>query len=104
VFLIGGCTDHFITRGIAARNETATDLHFVVIAGGKTYRLAATLPAHESTLVLSGANFGASSFITDERCTKGDIVALANDGHEVARHARPLCIGDIWTITAPEGS
>ena len=101
VFGFGGCTDQYITRGVGGRNETATKLHFVISVGGKEYRLAPTLEPGASTLVLYGAAFAPSSFIADERCTKGDLVALAEDGREVARHPPPLCIGDVWTITTP---
>jgi hypothetical protein len=101
LFGLGGCTDQYITRGVGGRNETATKLHFVVRVGGKEYQLAPKLEPGASTLLVSGSAFGPSSFIADERCTKGDLVALAEDGREFARHPPPLCIGDVWTITTP---
>ena len=104
VAMVGACTDQHIARGVSGRNETATRLHFVTVVGGKTFALSNTLEPGQSKLLVSGSAFGGSSLVADDRCTKGDLVALADDGREVLRHPAPLCIGDLWTITTPGAS
>jgi hypothetical protein len=52
-------------------------------------------PPHETTLVVGLAQLPRGG------CTKGGLIAFAEDGHEFARHDDPMCPGDRWTIQDP---
>lgn len=90
-----------IAAAISAKNETDEPLTFRLFAHGESVELPTRLaPGHRGT-VLSGDSLFEGSTLTVDGCTVGDLVALAPDGSEVARHAPPLCDGDHWVITDP---
>jgi hypothetical protein len=98
-FRIGA--DPGITDGIEAINRTDETLQLVVLAAGEEHALPAELPPGQGKLVISGSMLGPDSLVMREGCTVGDLVARGPDGHEVARHEGPLCIGDVWIVEEP---
>jgi hypothetical protein len=90
--------------GIGVRNETEVTLHFRVWAGNESYALAPEARPRQTEAVLSGSEIGPNSLVTKDGCTTGDLVAFDPDGNEVARHAPPLCVDDLWVIDSPASS
>lgn len=81
-------------------NKAAFELHFPVLLEQGWYTPVAHAQPHQSEMILSPSMLPAS------QCTTGGMTAYADDGREVARHDRPLCVGDRWVIdlTSPAGS
>lgn len=86
-----GC-DNNRTRGIVVDNRTDLELHFVVALESGPYAPLDRAHPHQSERVIPAQVLPASG------CTSGGMIALADDGHEVARHDAPLCVDDIWVI------
>ena len=85
---------------IVATNHTETTLSFRLFANGKGVDLPLRrLQPGQTDTVLSGGSLWEPSTITEDGCTEGDLVAIAPDGSEVARHLPPLCDGDRWVVT-----
>lgn len=84
---------------IAATNDTSTTITFRLFADGEWVELPGSLPPGRTDTVLSGASLFESSTLTVDGCTEGDLVALADNGAEVARRPPPLCDGDTWVVT-----
>jgi hypothetical protein len=101
---VSGCiqftiSDPGLGTGIGVRNETDLTLTFRLLVGSKWYDLAQKARPKQTELLLdSGDAFLAA------HCTTGDLAAIAPDGAEVARHAPPLCVGDVWVIESPASS
>lgn len=101
--VIAGCTilvgcDPGITDGIEALNETDVTVHFEVEADGERYALPGEFDPGEGSLVISGSALGPDSLVTSDGCTTGDLIALDEDGEEIARHPPPLCDGDVFVV------
>lgn len=71
---------------------------FKVFGDGEWLELPPTLAPGRSEAILYGSELIEPSRVTVNGCTEGDLVALAPDGREVARHSPPLCDGDAWVI------
>lgn len=85
---------------ITAENETDEVITFRLFADGEWVDLPSPrLAPGQTDTVLSGASLFEPSTLTVDGCTEGDLVAVAPDGSQVARHAPPLCDGDHWVIT-----
>jgi hypothetical protein len=72
---------------------------FRLFASGEWVELPRVLRPGQSDTLLSGASLFEPSKLTVDGCTEGDLVAIAEDGTEVARHAPPPCDGDRWVVT-----
>jgi hypothetical protein len=89
-----------IAAAITAKNETDQVITFRLLAEGEWIDLPTPrLAPGQTDTVLSGGSLFEPSTLTVDGCTEGDLVAVAPDGSEVARHAPPLCDGDHWVIT-----
>jgi hypothetical protein len=96
---LSACEAPNFGRAVLAENNTDSPLSFEAILDGETLRLAAIAEPGESAVILGWARFNTEySRITEGECTKVDLVALDPDGREVARHAPPLCLDDVWVI------
>jgi hypothetical protein len=84
---------------IVATNHTGTTITFRLFASGEWVELPRTLTPGQTDTVLSGASLFEPSTLTVDGCTEGNLVAIAQDGSEVARHPPPLCDGDRWVVT-----
>lgn len=88
-----------LDAAITAKNETDEVLTFRLFAEGEWVDLPSPrLASGQTEPVLSRASLFEPSTLTVDGCTEGDLVAVAPDGSEVARHAPPLCDGDHWVI------
>lgn len=102
--ILGGCPwdvgEPSLSASITAKNETDETLTFRLFAEGEWVDLPTPLlTPGQTAAVLSRALLFEPSRLTVDGCTEGDLVAVAADGSEVARHAPPLCDGDQWVIT-----
>jgi hypothetical protein len=89
-----------LSASITAKNETDETITFRLFAEGEWVDLPTPpLAPGQTAAVLSRASLFEPSTLTVDGCTEGDLVALAPDGSEVARHAPPLCDGDHWVVT-----
>lgn len=98
--MLAGCgrlpgDDQGITAGIGVDNKTNLELKFEVFLDGRWYRPPGLAHPGNTFLVMGMEVLPASG------CTAGALVALTEDGREVARHDAPLCVGDLWTIEEP---
>ena len=84
--------------GVGVRNMTAETLHFALVTATKQWTLTPVATPGGSTLVLSAGELGPNSLMGKNGCMSGTLIAYTADGHEVARHAPPLCVGDTWVI------
>lgn len=84
---------------IVATNDTQTTITFRLFADGEWVELPGSLPPGRTDAVLSRALLFEPSTLTVDGCTEGDLVAIAEDGAEVARRPPPLCDGDTWIVT-----
>lgn len=99
VAAFAGCDDSHIVDSISVKNGTPYSLHFELVAeDGKRFQLVRTIPSQEDGVVLTGSQLNPGAGLTVNRCTVGDLIALAPDGHEVARHPPPLCAREVWVI------
>lgn len=87
---------------VAVVNRTPHELHFSVLLDQTWYAAVARVKPNQMDVVLP------SSILPPGGCTKGGMIALAEDGQEVSRHDAPLCAGDRWVIDpsgpSPSGS
>jgi hypothetical protein len=89
-----------LSAAITAKNETSEVLTFRLFAEGEWVDPPSPrLAPGQTEPVLSRASLFEPSTLTVDGCTEGDLVAVAPDGSEVARHSPPLCDGDHWVIT-----
>jgi hypothetical protein len=94
--LVGGCDQYLGSdNGVVVENRTTLDLHFSALLESGWYTPVAGAHPHQSALVLP------PSLLPQSRCTAGAMIALAEDGREIARHEAPLCAGDRWIIDIP---
>ena len=84
--------DQGITAGIAVDNKTPLELHFSVLLDRTWYSPVAHAHPNGTAVIVPVSILPASG------CTTGGLIALADDGREIARHDRPMCVGDTWTI------
>lgn len=102
---VAACDDQGITDAVIVKNHTKTTLHFtLVIANGEPFALHRDLATGEEVAVLTGSQLSSNAGMMRNRCTVGDLIAYAPDGHEVARHAPPLCAPGVWVIEEPDTS
>lgn len=81
--------------GIIVDNRTGMDLRFEVVIDGRLVRPAKRALRHSTALVIAAGD------IRSGRCTTSPLVALTEEGQEIARHDAPLCVGDTWVINDP---
>lgn len=91
--------EHGLGAAISATNDTRTTITFRLFAEGEWVELPGTLTPGRTDTVLSGALLFEPSTLTVDGCTEGELVAITEDGSEVARHPPPLCDGDRWVVT-----
>ena len=100
-----GFVDRGITDAVIVKNHTKTTLHFtLVIANGEPFALHRDVDAGDDLRLLSGGELSPGAGLLVNRCTVGDLTAFTADGHEVARHAPPLCAPAVWVIEQPDNS
>ena len=93
------CVDFHITDAVWVKNQTSNSLHFeLIMVNGRRFPLVRNIAPHNEDTVLSGSQLNPGAGLTMNRCTVGDLIALAPDGHEVARHPPPLCAREVWVI------
>jgi hypothetical protein len=105
--LFRGWGDMGRTDGIYAQNRTDQDLQFRVQLETGWYTVPGIarpyVGADASNTLVAGSNL-----LDRNRCTTGPIVALAEDGHEVARRDGPVCLAEdgqeLWVIGGAGGS
>ena len=99
---VNGCdllfSEPHLGAAITATNETHQEVTFVIEADGESLALPDVAMPGETTAVLAGGQVTEPSRFVEDRCTTGDLVAVAQDGSEVDRQAPPLCDGDEWVI------
>ena len=90
VVLVGACVFPLdpSTTWFEVANRTDEPLDIVYDRAG------GLILAHE---VAAGAKVNVTN-PGEPACTAFDVVALDLTGTEIARHAPPLCTGDVWTI------
>jgi hypothetical protein len=92
--------DRGLGAAVVATNDTDTTITFRLFADGEWVDLPTPrLQPGQTETVLSRGSVFEPSTLTVNGCTGGDLVAVAEDGTEVARHAPPLCDGDRWVVT-----
>jgi hypothetical protein len=102
---LAACDDQGITDAVIVKNHTKTTLHFtLVIVNGEPFALHRDLATGEEVALLTGSQLSSNAGMMRNRCTVGDLIAYAADGHEVARHAPPLCAPGVWAIEEPGSS
>jgi len=108
VIVLSGCrlpgSDPGLGQGVAVTNKTELTLHFAVFARGTSHDLSPVVEPRQTEGVVTANELGGNSLIGENGCTIGDLVALAPDGDEVARHPPPLCTGDVWVIENAEAN
>jgi hypothetical protein len=90
------------TDGVYAQNRTDKDLHFRALLPSGWFNVPFVAEPYVGTyasnlLLLSPSQLDAN------RCTTGPIVALNEDGREVARHDDPICLDHgqaLWVVKA----
>jgi hypothetical protein len=98
-----GFVDRGITDAVIVENHTTMTIDVIAIAvDGRPLPPQKLLPGER-------LSFFASQLVPvrgadGPRCTVGDVTAFAADGHEVARHAPPLCAPGVWEIEQPANS
>src|SRR6266511_427010 len=93
------CVDFHITDAVWVKNLTSNSLHFeLIMVNGRRFPLVRNIAPGQEDTVLSGGQLSPDAGLTVNRCTVGDLIALAADGHEVARHPPPLCAREVWVI------
>ena len=92
-------SDPGLGTGIGVRNETDLTLSFRLLVGNTWYDLAPEAGPRQTALLLDSGD----AFL-EGHCTTGDLIATAPDGAEVAHHAPPLCVDDLWVIDSPASS
>jgi hypothetical protein len=108
VIVLSGCrlpgSDPGLGQGVTVTNKTELTLHFEVFARGTSYDLSPVVEPRQTEGVVTANELRGDSLIGENGCTIGDLVALAPDGDEVARHPPPLCTGDVWVIEVAEAN
>lgn len=104
---LGGCPwgggEPRLGPAITGKNATDEVLTFRVLGETGWLDLPAMLRPGQDDIVMDGGFLAEPTVVAVDGCTDGDLVALAPDGREVARHAPPLCGGDHWIITEEMG-
>jgi hypothetical protein len=96
--LVAGC-DPGITDAIVVENETTSSLHFQIVAiDGRVFPLPREVAPGGTLRLLEGGQLSPGAGLVVDGCTVGDLVAYADDGQEVARHAPPVCAPSLWVI------
>jgi hypothetical protein len=99
-FAGSGCTDSHITDAVLVTNNSPETLHFdIELVSGETFALVKTAGPGETIRLLDGSQLSDGAGMTRDRCTVGDIRALASDGHVVATWRPPVCA--TTTLTVP---
>jgi|GEM_PF-6520203 hypothetical protein len=95
-----GCVDSHITDAILVTNDSAYTLHFeITTVDGGSFPLVTTAAPGETIRLLDGSQLSDGAGLTRDRCTVGDIRALADDGHALATWPAPVCA--TTTLTVP---
>jgi hypothetical protein len=96
---LSACEPTNFGREIVVENRTASALTVVAVDGnGERIRGLGTLEPGQAVGILGWASFSEYSLVGRGECTIVDLVALDPEGVEVARHAPPLCLDDVWVI------
>jgi len=99
------CVDTHIADAVWVKNHTPDSLHFELVAvDGRRFPLVRNIAPQQEGAVLTGSQLNPGAGLTVDRCTVGDLIALAPDGHEVTRHPPPLCAREVWVIEGPGSS
>jgi hypothetical protein len=97
--LVAGCDDSHLTDAILVTNNSAETLHFEITAvDGGTFPLARTAAPGETIRILDGSQLSDGAGLTRDRCTVGDIRALADDGRTLATWPAPVCATTTLTV------
>jgi hypothetical protein len=99
--LFRGWGDVGLTNGIYAQNRTEDDLTFRIQLDTGWYNVPGVaepfVGAYASNLLLAGPGL-----LDRGGCTTGPMIALGQDGREVARREAPVCLGEdgqeLWVI------
>jgi hypothetical protein len=89
---------------VTATNRTSETLHFKVFGDGEWFELSLALLPGRTAPILTGSQLLNPSRVSVDGCTVGEVVAVAPDGHEIARHPPPWCDGDHWDIVETPGA
>lgn len=81
-------------------NSTAQLVKIILTSEGESHPLVTLDPGKSYHYALAPI----ADWLDENGCTNGDLVALRNDGTEVARRSPPMCKGETWTVVEPTGT
>ena len=92
LLISGACSDSGITDVVMVVNNTPEVLHFeIVTVDGTAFGLNTTARPGETVPLLDGSQLSDGAGLMRDRCTVGELRALAADGHIVDRLPPPIC-------------
>lgn len=94
-----GCIDSHITDAISVTNDSPEALHFeITTVAGESFALVRTAAPGQTISLLDGSQLSDGAGLTRNRCTVGELRALAPDGHVVASWPPPVCATTTLTV------
>lgn len=103
LLMTGGCIDAHITDAVTVMNGTDQVLHFeIVTEKGIPFDLNTTVRPGETVRLLDGSQLSDGAGLTRNRCTVGELRAIASDGRVVSRLSPPICAPT--KIVIPQGA
>jgi hypothetical protein len=95
----GGCVDSHITDAIRVTNDSSETLHFeITTVGGEPFALQRTAGPGQTVSILDGSQLSDGAGLTRNRCTVGELRAIAPDDRVVATWPPPVCADTTLTV------